>query len=544
MPEMSHPETGPRPLPCFVSIGFVGKRKFGSASVAAVRATLAEELAQLERTFPAPEFAVSGVSSLAEGADTLFAEEIARRHWLHRVFLPEPVDRFFNAQDFAQPEVSQQLLTGASVIEVRVASRQHDREERFAETGIEVAHACDILFTVCTAEEWRQANAAAGTAITPTSFHRGGTGETLHFALRAKRPVRAVILDVANGPDRVRVETSGDIASARCARPPGSFFDHRETPTALATLDYRAELAAIADAAGRQSARGKRAVHVGGGIVLGTHVFATATAAAALVFHWGNIWPAAIKALLLTAGFGCAVWLYLRRRQTQEAWVNGRLVAELCRSAQALVGSKADDEPFGGGLRHLRDFELGGEFRAFTTALHMLHLRELRRTQLLRAPGAESAIAALRQFRERYSRERIVDQISYFKGKRHSAHISGHSLEWAFFALSGLALLGAVLGVTHFQKEYTEIWELVGLKFIPLALPVAAAAIIAWIGLQDFDRRDERYAEMIALLEAQRPRFESTVSPSILRRRVHSIEHVLLQEVIEWHQRTRHQRAG
>jgi hypothetical protein len=100
------------------------------------------------------------------------------------------------------------------------------------------------------------------------------------------------------------------------------------------------------------------------------------------------------------------------------------------------------------------------------------------------------------------------------------------------------------LGVVHFEPSYHEMWEKVAIKFVPLTLPVAAAALVAWIGLRDLDRRSERYGEMIALLEAELPRFERTVSPSILRRRVHQVERALLQEVIEWHQRMRHQRAG
>jgi hypothetical protein len=150
----------------------------------------------------------------------------------------------------------------------------------------------------------------------------------------------------------------------------------------------------------------------------------------------------------------------------------------------------------------------------------------------------------LGRFRDRYLAERIRDQIAYFQRKHRSAEVYGHGLEWVFFAFSGLALLGAVGGVTHFQPEYHELWELIGLKFFPLALPVAAAAIVAWIGLRDLDRRNERFAEMIALLRAEEPRFAATVSPAILRRRVQQIEYVLLQEVIEWHQRNRHQRAG
>jgi hypothetical protein len=251
-----------------------------------------------------------------------------------------------------------------------------------------------------------------------------------------------------------------------------------------------------------------------------------------------------LKAALLLLGFGTALWLHYRRRHTQEAWVEGRLIAEICRSAQALVGAGPDDEPYDGGLRHLRDFELGDEMRGFTTALHMLHLRELRRNARARVADAKTGEAALDRFRDRYAAQRIEDQLAYFRGKQRSARVSGHGLEGGFFVFSGLALVGALLGVFHYQDVYHELWEKIAIKFIPLALPVAAAAMIAWIGLRDLDRRDERYAEMIALLDAELPRFRRTVSPSILRRRVVQIERALLQEVIEWHQRNRHQRAG
>jgi hypothetical protein len=364
------------------------------------------------------------------------------------------------------------------------------------------------------------------------------------YAVRAGRPVHAVIVDAPTEAGRCRVEICGALEAAQQRRQPDPFFDVHLPPTPLADLDYRAEIAAIMAAAERQSLRGKRAVTTGGAIVLGTHVLATATAAAALVFDWHSVGPPVLKALLLALGFGCAAWMYLRRRYTHEAWVESRLIAEICRSAQGLVGRQTADEPFAGGLRHLREFQLGDEFRAFTTALHLLHLREVRRSARARSAESRTEMVTLLRFRQRYAEERMRDQLRHYQRRRHSAHVSGHGLEWAFFALSGMALLGAILGVVHFEPSYHALWEKIVIKFVPLALPVAAAALVAWIGLRDLDRRNERYREMIELLEAELPRFERTVSPAILRRRVHHIERALLQEVIEWHQRMRHQRAG
>src|SRR5690606_18550708 len=85
---------------------------------------------------------------------------------------------------------------------------------------------------------------------------------------------------------------------------------------------------------------------------------------------------------------------------------------------------------------------------------------------------------------------------------------------------------------------------LLALKFGPLFLPVAAAAAIGWIGLLDLDRRSERYRAMAAVLAGSKEQLETAATPAILRSRVARVERLLLQEVVEWHARMRHHRAG
>ena len=71
--------------------------------------------------------------------------------------------------------------------------------------------------------------------------------------------------------------------------------------------------------------------------------------------------------------------------------------------------------------------------------------------------------------------------------------------------------------------------------FLPITLPVVAAAFISLISINDLQRRVARYREMTFLLADSRKQVEFCATWNSLERVVLKTERALLQEVLEWH---------
>jgi hypothetical protein len=74
--------------------------------------------------------------------------------------------------------------------------------------------------------------------------------------------------------------------------------------------------------------------------------------------------------------------------------------------------------------------------------------------------------------------------------------------------------------------------------FLPISLPIIAAALISLISINDLQRRVARYREMQIMLEESRKRVAYCQTWNNLERVVLKTERALLQEVIEWHSLT------
>jgi hypothetical protein len=71
--------------------------------------------------------------------------------------------------------------------------------------------------------------------------------------------------------------------------------------------------------------------------------------------------------------------------------------------------------------------------------------------------------------------------------------------------------------------------------FLPITLPIIAAAFISLISINDLQRRVARYREMQLVLEESHTRIAFCQTWNSLARVVVTTERSLLQEVIEWH---------
>ena len=104
-----------------------------------------------------------------------------------------------------------------------------------------------------------------------------------------------------------------------------------------------------------------------------------------------------------------------------------------------------------------------------------------------------------------------------------------------------LAVLLGILSTAIYalcQTVHTEVprWvETVIFYFLPISLPVVAAAFISFISINDLQRRVARYREMRAMLEDSRKQVAYCQTWNSLERIVLKTERALLQEVLEWH---------
>jgi hypothetical protein len=86
------------------------------------------------------------------------------------------------------------------------------------------------------------------------------------------------------------------------------------------------------------------------------------------------------------------------------------------------------------------------------------------------------------------------------------------------------------------EKASIPVWlQGAAFDFLPIALPVVAAAMISIISINDLHRRVARYRDMQATLAASEAQIGYCNTWSSLERVVLRTERALLQEVFEWH---------
>jgi|GEM_PF-3583729 len=500
------------PLPQFLMLGFAGKRNLsgGFASQAegerALAAALEGEFAALETRYRKPLVNIVGVSALALGADTVFAECLLGRGGLMQAFLPERADLFFNLPDFgdeAALERSRRLLEHGNLIETRILRGDLPRNERFAECATDIVDACDVFLVAITTEEWAAfqewmppiapartelarvlepkpeedgkkkeknqapdpAMAAAAKALEdaeaiPASFSRGGSAETLCYAYLIGRECRVLVPDGGGAWSRNVL----DDGAANCAKdvarhkPHGKarqvaqlgetgeglreVFDPGLQPEPLETFDYRASMDNALKYADHMAGKGKNRFVRLTMAIVLIHICATVVASYALVWPYGHTFAAALKVLLLLSGLGLAVWLTCRRCRLQEGWVNHRLIAEMLRSARVLVGDVSKAVPPFFGSLKHLRDFYLPEFSQLIRSLNILHLREVKRAGVFNPDKT-----ALKAFVKHYCNARIEDQRGYYARELKRGHRENERYEWAFFVFSSLALICAVVAL-------------------------------------------------------------------------------------------------
>jgi hypothetical protein len=480
-------------LPLFHVVGFTGHRRLTDAP--GVADAIGEALALLQREAPGEWIALS---SAAAGGDILFAREALARGCAWQVVLPVALAEF--RQDFTDAEWIETEAVLARAESVRVLNDAGERDDAYLDAGMETVHGSDVLVAVWDGEPARG---------------KGGTADVIAYASDLGRPL--IVIDAqtlaVRWENRAAFSARDHDLGYLNALPPGPTAAYGSANPFGAPEEILAFQRKVDHTASRGAPQFRRLI--ASTTIL--HVLATLIAAAALAFAWhAAMWPW----LKLTCLAGAlAVALVLRRQGAHHHWVRCRLAAEICRSALATWGLPRAALIFA-------DLDLPG-MRMLARALQVLHRRTV---------GAQPV--PMEDFKRLYLLHRIDDQIAYYE------HRLGKALPQLVRLRAGfwVATISAITCTATYALH--DVWRFAELSpaaeqwlfyFLPISLPVVAAAFISLISINDLHRRVARYREMQALLRDARKQIAYSRTWSSLERVVQHTEQALLQEVIEWH---------
>lgn len=477
-------------LPQFHVVGFTGHRQLADPERA--KACLGEAIAGLEQQ-AAGEWI--GISSAALGSDLLFARHLLERGIAWQALLPFPPAEFrkdFDAPGWAEVEA---LLGRADA--VTVLGGEGEREEAYLDCGIETVNGCDVLIALWDGEPARG---------------RGGTAEVVTYARELGKPL--IVIDPATAA--VRRE---NFQHFRARDPELSFLNALpEAPAAAArSPGARGRVERFQLKADRAANRGAPQFRTLRASIVILHTAATIVATAGLAFDWHPLVVSWTKLLFLLGSLGAAV--AITYYQAQHTWVRCRLAAEIGRAALATWGMPRRAALF-------EDLELP-EVRQLVRSLHTLHSR-----------GAAEKRANLDTFRQNYRSGRIDDQLRYYRRRLDHAAPQLARLRFGFVVSTLVAILCTAAYALHSTLHVGALhpaFEAIAFHFLPIVLPVVAAAFVALVSINDLHRRVARYREMCHVLEAAHKQIVVTHTWHSLEHLVRRTERALLQEVLEWH---------
>ncbi|HEY0968685.1 MAG TPA: hypothetical protein VGD88_14930 [Opitutaceae bacterium] len=485
-------------LPLFHVVGFTGHRQLRDPAVIDRAVQSALETLRKEGT---GEWIA--LSSVAAGSDQLFAKRALSLGLAWQCVLPLPIAEF--RKDFDPTEWKQVEALLPEAEQVRVIAENGDREDAYLDAGLETVHTCDVLIAVWDGESARG---------------KGGTADVVAYARVLSKPL--VVIDATTGATRrenferfrgrdAELDFLNTLKpSATPVDPAANVFD---APAIVADFQHTTDVAAT------QSAPHFRKL-IASTVLL--HVVATLVAAAALAFDLHLLLLPWIKLICVVGAL--LVALAIRHYRAQHNWVRCRLAAELGRSSLATWGLPRGSVLF-------EDLEFP-EVRQLVRSLQTLHRR-----------SAAAKPVGMEEFKARYLRHRVEDQLGYYRRQLTRAMPQLARLRTGFTTATLLAIAcTAAYAVDHtwhlgwFPKA-GEQWLY---YFLPISLPVVAAAFMSLISINDLHRRVARYREMEHVLEGAAKQIAFSQTWNSLERVVRRTEHALLQEVFEWHTLTSH----
>ena len=486
--------TTPSKIPLFHVVGFSGHRQIIDPD--GLGREIAAALASLRQRSPGEWL---GLSSVAEGGDQLFIGQVRALGMSWHAILPLPKVEF--ARDFPPGEwaAAERILDGAE--HVRVITENGTREDAYLDCGMATVDGSDVLLAVWDGEPARG---------------RGGTGDVVAYARSLGKPM--ILIDAntlrvsRENLEKIRL-TDSSLAKLNelPATPVGGAENPFKAPGSIFAFQQKCD-----HAASRGAPQFRRLIV----LTVLLHVVATLIAAAALSYDMHFAVVPWLKLLCLTGALSVAL-LLRHHHHSHHNWVRCRLAAEFSRSLLATWGLPRAAPLF-------EDLDLP-EVRGLSRALHILHSR-----------SANIQPVPIEEFRNTYLEKRIDDQLAYYRRQESRALPMFNRLNLGFWIATILAIAStlayAVCHTAHFEvPDWTRNTVF---YFLPISLPIVAAAFISMISINDLQRRVARYREMQVVLEESRMRVAYSQTWNSLERVVLKTERALLQEVIEWHSLT------
>ena len=486
-------------LPKVRIIGFTGHRHLRNP--AAVGEAIRAELATLRQEGKE----LIAISSIAIGADTVFAREVLRAGIKWIVVLPMAREVF--RDDFSPEEwaAAEQLIAQAS--EIRIL-RGTDRPQAYVDCGKATVDDSDSLFAV-----W-DGNPARG---------EGGTAEIITYAQMLGRKLTLFRVDGAR-VEKVEPPT-GSLAESEAEdilkmmgppgalpAPPQRLVDHFTNCDDMATKmapNFRSHTLWMAQ----------------------LHLAATLVAGLALSIDANRFELPQIDMVILSfvkvACVSFALWilLSLRRRRTHEIWLEHRLAAEYCRSMLATW--------------HCRDFIEPASFQ------EVEELKGLAQATLfLRLEKGRGEPIDIQNFRTAYAHNRVMTQLNYFRREWDKAKKKAEPLRtrYRFYTYSAVVFSGLLFlhRLVEVRFNWFDFWPelrqagMVLLEVYPLLFPALATFTITRMAIDEVDRRLGRFEDLKEKMRVTLIDLYYCGSWESLSRSVQRTEKILFNEVREW----------
>jgi hypothetical protein len=488
-------------LPNVRIVGFSGHRHINHPE--AVAAALKNELGALQNS----GCELIAISSIAIGADTLFARAVLHAGIKWVVVLPMPRELFredFTPENWAEAE---RLMAQAS--EVRIL-RGTERPQVYVDVGKATVDDADYLMAV-----W-DGKPAQGP---------GGTAEIVAYAKMLGREI-ILLRENETGVEK------GDLAPVPTAKsspeellqamgpytqlppPPQILLDHFKACDEEATR--------TAPNVRRNTLR-----------MAGCHLAATLVGGLSLSLHahqFSVSWLLILIGMVKVAFVGAALWIMFLLWNTHRhaTWLRHRREAEYGRSILATWHCLTFIEP-----------------DSFHEVPELMNLA--RSALFLRLEKSREAVVDLASFRAAYARERVLDQWKYFQneGDKAEAKVGPLRVEYLLFTLLAFAasaiLLALQIGNSPLVAEKAIPMSLFNdafrhfLEIAPLAFPALASFTITRLAIDEVDRRLGRFRDLQEKMRLALVDLSYCNSWDSISRCVEKTEKLLFKEVLEWY---------
>jgi hypothetical protein len=477
-------------LPSVLAIGFTGHRSLPdeAKSRESIRGFLREQKAKTSAI-------VYGVSSVAAGSDLLFAECCLELQIPLRILLPMAKEKF--SKDFDSTAWQRAEAVMGRAVSVDVTGDREIRNEAYYECGIETVQQSQIMIALWDGEPSRG---------------MGGTQEIKEFAEKMDKPV--IWIHSATGVMQALNESAlRDIEKLQDTEL--EFLNGLPDAGVTLSSDSRTALAeAWLEKTDKNASKLAPQVRRLSSIPIAYTAAAAFLTAAGLKMPHPETWLAIGSGLGVTA---VALPFLLRLDQRQRLWARTRTAAEVCRSVLALWAAPVQDEVMGAEIIP----ELAGTLRSLS---------------LLRALDSSTNTVSLEEFKTRYRKERVQDQIDYFSRNAERSAQRGKRYRNFSLVCIGLAVVIALcvfaIGMAWKQASMVIVrnWLSVAISALFQLATIAGALLI----VHDCDRRQRRYREFQNWLEQWDAELVNLRTWPTVLKVVVRIERALLVELLEW----------